>query len=102
MGNTAGTVSGVLHIINSACYSLTEDVPVAGTITTGGVLSLTSSAIAGQTIVAGGTISGSSLSSGGYSITGGCAGGDKGAVTGYMFPIHQRLHGHLRVRFDID
>ncbi len=84
--NTDGTVSGTLHILNSPCYSLTEDVPFTGTITTAGAFSATSTQIASQTITVSGTISGSTLSSGTYSITGGCANGDKGTVTGYIVP----------------
>jgi hypothetical protein len=84
--NSSGTVSGTLHILNSECYALTQDIPVTGTISTVGALSITSSAVASQIITASGSISGSTLSSGSYSIAGGCAAGGKGTITGFIAP----------------
>ena len=86
LSNTNGAVSGVAHILNSTCYQLTEDVPISGTITTAGAISLTSTAVNSQTIAFTGTISGGTLSDGTYTITGGCAAGDKGTVSGYAVP----------------
>lgn len=86
LSNANGAVSGIAHVLNSPCYQLTANVPVSGTITPGGAVSLTSSAVDAQTITMSGTISGSSVASGSYSIAGGCAGGDKGTATGYLVP----------------
>jgi hypothetical protein len=79
-----GTVTGVIHALNSACYSLTQDVPITGTISTAGAISITSSVVSSQVITLSGTISNGSLSGGAYTITGGCAAGDHGTVTGYI------------------
>jgi hypothetical protein len=59
-------------------------IPVTGTVSTAGVLSLTSSAVAGQVLSLSGTFTNVNLVEGKYSITGGCANGYEGAASGYM------------------
>jgi hypothetical protein len=81
---TPGTVTGTIHVLNSGCYSLSQDVPVTGTLSTSGAISITSSTVSSQVIALSGTINNYVLSGGTYTITGGCAAGDHGTVTGYI------------------
>jgi hypothetical protein len=87
-------------MLDMSCY-LTPDnqimaIPVTGTVSTAvstlGVLSVTSSAVAGQVLSLSGTVSSDTLLGGTYSITGGCAGGGKGTVTGYMVPPYTNTY----------
>lgn len=98
--NTNGSVSGIIYMLDMGCY-LTPDnqimaIPVTGTVSaavgTLGVLSVTSSAVAGQVLSLSGTVSSDTLLGGTYSIIGGCAGGDKGTVTGYMVPPYTNTY----------
>ena len=82
----SNTVTGTLHFLNSTCFTAAQDIPVTGTISAAGALSLTSSSISSQVVTATGTISGSSMSAGSYSIAGGCGARDKGTVTGFLVP----------------
>jgi hypothetical protein len=82
----SNTVTGTLHFLNSTCYTASQDIPVTGTISYTGALSLTSSSISSQVVTAAGTLTGTVMNSGTYSITGGCGNGDKGTVTGFLVP----------------
>lgn len=94
--NTDGSVSGTIHMLNSPCYSLAEDVPITGTVSTSGTLTATSSAVVNQVIKISGTITDTALSASTYSITGGCAAGDKGTVTGFATPSYSNTYsGHF-------
>ncbi|HWB32944.1 MAG TPA: hypothetical protein VG714_07215 [Acidobacteriaceae bacterium] len=90
--STTGTdVSGILHIVNTpSCYvspnGTIYDLPVTGTISTEGALSLTSSPVQNQTLQLSGTWSNGSIVSGTYSVTGGCGNGDHGTITGFVVP----------------
>jgi len=90
--NTNGSVSGTIHMVNSGCFTLAQDIPISGTITFSGSVSATSTAVSGQVITVSGTMSESTLSAGSYSITGGCAGGDKGTLTGFMTPSYSNTY----------
>lgn len=63
-----------------------SDLPVTGTISAGGVLSLTTSPVQNQTLQFAGTWSNGSIVSGTYSVTGGCGNGDHGSITGFAVP----------------
>ena len=78
------SISGTLHVDESACYATSDSVPVTGTIK-GTNLTITSGNIAGQVITASLVGSGKAVS-GTYSISGGCASGDHGSVTGTWIP----------------
>lgn len=82
---TGNSITGGLHVINSACFTASTPVPITGNIS-GPTATVTSAAIASQTI--GATLSGNATSlSGTYAVTGtGCAGGDKGNITGVLVP----------------
>lgn len=92
--DTAGTkVSGILHFLNFSCFlqsvpSGTEidDIPVTGTVSSAGALSLTSSAVQQQTVKLTGTMSGGEIASGTYSVSGGCGNGEHGTITGFAVP----------------
>lgn len=86
--DTSGNVSGTLHVLNSACYGMAQDISITGTISTAGNLVAGSPAVTSQTINFTGAISNGLLSNGTYTITGGCANGDKGTVTGYIAPSY--------------
>jgi hypothetical protein len=83
--NQAGSaVSGNLHVVGSDCYDLTVPISVTGSLN-GTRLTITSASSNGQVITANLVSSGKSVS-GTYSILGGCAGGDKGSVSGTWVP----------------
>jgi|HubBroStandDraft_5_1064220.scaffolds.fasta_scaffold280693_1 hypothetical protein len=90
--NTNGTVSGIVHPLNSPCYSLAQDVPITGTVTTAGAVSATSSPEGGQVLTLTGNVASGVLSGGTYSIAGGCGAGDKGTVTGYIVPAYTNTY----------
>src|SRR5207237_1659215 len=80
-------ISGVVHILNSSCFQLAQDVSVSGSITAGSnAVTMTSASIAGQVITVTATASadGKTLSNGSYSIAGGCGGGGHGAIDGLI------------------
>jgi hypothetical protein len=82
---TGTSITGGLHVINSACIAPNVPVPISGNIS-GQTATVNSAAIASQTINA--TLSGSATAlTGTYTITGtGCAGGDKGNIAGVLVP----------------
>jgi hypothetical protein len=98
--NTNGSVSGTIHMLNSSCYLLSQDIPVTGTvttasITTAGTISLTSSSVSGQGISVKGTIAAGGseeVLEGSYTIAGGCAAGDKGTVEGMTVPSYTNTY----------
>jgi hypothetical protein len=90
--NTNGSVSGTIHPLNSPCFSLAENVPISGNVTTSGAVSATSSAIGSQVLTLTGNVSAGLLSGGTYSIAGGCGAGDKGTVTGYIVPAFSNTY----------
>ena len=86
---SGGSVSGAVHISGSNCFDPVSTVGLTGTLT-GSDLSLTATSVDGQVTTLTGTISDNTLTAthlpgefiGTYVINGGCAGGDKGNVTG--------------------
>jgi hypothetical protein len=86
---SGGSVSGAVHISGSNCFDPVSTVGLAGTLT-GSDLSLTATSEDGQVTTLTGTISDNTFTAthlpgefiGTYAINGGCAGGDKGNVTG--------------------
>jgi hypothetical protein len=90
--NTNGSVSGTIHVLNSPCYSITEDVPITGTVSTSGTVTATSPAVANQVITIGGTITSTVFTAGTYAITGGCATGDHGSVSGYSVASYSHAY----------
>lgn len=79
-----GSVSGIAHLV-SACYAITDTVPLTGSEDSSGNLTLTSSAVNNQVLsITGNVSSASSLTGGTYSIAGGCGANDKGTVAGGM------------------
>ncbi len=88
---TTGTaVTGILHFMNYSCYiengTTIYDVPVTGTVSSAGALSLKSSAVQGQTLTLTGTVSNGQIASGIYSVSGGCGNGEHGTLTGFSVP----------------
>jgi len=83
------SVSGAVHINGSNCFDPLNTISLTGTLT-GSDLSLTSTAVDGQVTTLTGSISDNTQTAthlpgqftGTYAIDGGCAGGDKGNVTG--------------------
>lgn len=90
--NTNGSVSGTLHLLNSGCFTPTEDIPISGTISSAGTVSATSSAVSSQVVAISGTVASGTLSVGKYSITGGCGNGDNGTVTGFIAPSYSNTY----------
>jgi len=90
ISNTEGSVSGILHVTGSNCYTAATDIPITGAITTKSVLSISSAPVAGQILTVTGiavvTPSGNGAIGGTYTIAGGCAGGDNGMVIGILQP----------------
>jgi hypothetical protein len=102
--NTNGSVSGILHFYDTICVPITQDFPVAGSVTQQGDLSLTSTAVAGPTL----SLSGLSNSGyapaqspdifiGNFSLTGWCGGDMSGTATGN---IVQPLTGTFSGNFE--
>ena len=82
---TGTSVTGGLRVVNSACITPSTPVSITGNIS-GQTATVTSATIASQTINASLTGSATALT-GTYTITGtGCAGGDKGNITGVLVP----------------
>lgn len=90
--NTNGAVSGTLHLLNSGCFTPTQDIPITGTVSTAGAVSATSSAVSSQVVTISGTVASGVLSSGTYSIKGGCGNGDSGTVTGFIAPSYSNTY----------
>ncbi len=89
---TTGTaVTGILHFLNYSCYYIPAknsewDVPVTGTVSSSGSLSLTSSVVDEQTLNVSGTVASGRITSGTYSISSGCGNGEHGTLTGFSVP----------------
>jgi hypothetical protein len=83
--NSNGSVTGTLHAYASNCYPITQDIPVTGTMTTAGEVSLASGVVSGQTLTISGDMTDSSMS-GSYTIAGGCAAEKSGSVAGTVAP----------------
>jgi hypothetical protein len=85
--NTNGAVTGTLHTIEQGanCYQIDQAIPITGTITTDGTVSLTSAAVANQIFSVRGDVLGGVLD-GTYAISGGCAAGESGTVIGELMP----------------
>lgn len=94
--NTNGSVTGILHITDTNCYTAAQDIPVTGTVTSAGILALNSAMVAGQMLSITGiafvgngssaTLANLSLIDGNYTFTGGCLNGESGLVVGEMVP----------------
>jgi hypothetical protein len=79
------SVTGIVHITNSACFNyLSDDVQLSGSFVDN-TLTLTSTAIRNQIVTITTTGTGNDMS-GTYSITGGCADGDYGTLTAVYAP----------------
>jgi len=89
ISSSGRSVSGAVHINGSNCFDPLSTVSLTGTLT-GSDLSLTAPSLDGQVTTLTGSISDNTLTAthlpgefiGTYAINGGCAGGDKGNVTG--------------------
>ena len=78
------TITGILHIASSRCFSVDKDIPVSGTID-GNAADLTSLPVDGQTLHA--SITGHDAAMvGNYEFSGGCSNGDAGSLTGNLVP----------------
>jgi hypothetical protein len=90
---SGNSVSGAAHINGSNCIDPLSTVDLTGTLT-GSDLSLTATSVDGQVTTLTRTISDDTFTAthlpgefiGTYAINGGCAGGDKGNVTGVIVP----------------
>jgi hypothetical protein len=90
---SGSSVAGAVHISGSNCFDPLSTAGVTGTLT-GSDLSLTATSVDGQVVALTGNIADDTLTAthlpgqfiGTYSISGGCAGGDKGNVTGVIVP----------------
>jgi len=86
---TTGTaVTGILHFLNYSCYYVPAKnsewkVPVTGTVSSSGSLSLTSTVVDEQTLKVSGTVANGRITNGTYSVTGGCGNGEHGTLTGF-------------------
>jgi hypothetical protein len=86
---SGSSVSGAVHINGSNCFDSLSTVDLTGSLT-GSDLSLTATSVDGQVTTLTGMISDNTFTTthvpgefiGTYAINGGCAGGDKGNVTG--------------------
>jgi hypothetical protein len=89
ISSSGSSVSGAVHINGSNCFDPLSTAGLTGTLT-GSDLSLTAASVDGQITTLTGSISDNTLTAthlpgefiGTYTINGGCAGGDKGNVTG--------------------
>jgi len=89
ISSSGSSVSGAVHINGSNCFDPLSTISLTGTLT-GSDLSLTAPSLDGQVTTLTGSISDNTLTAthlpgefiGTYVINGGCAGGDKGNVTG--------------------
>jgi hypothetical protein len=96
--DSAGHITGTMHVAQSSCYSLITDVPVTGTVNAQGQLSVTTASVGSQVVNVTANVSSdaSTISSGTYTITGGCAGGDHGTITGFrMQPFTATYSGNF-------
>ena len=106
LASANGSVAGTLHANGSSCYPVTQDIPVTGSVTPAGVLTLRSATVAGQILSMSGNafaLTGSSsdaisgVFSGTYTISGGCAAGENGTVAGTLIsPVNGDYAGSLR------
>jgi len=89
--NSSGSASGTFRIDSSTstCFDFFTPLAFNGTITSQGLLSLTSAVFQSQTITVSGTLSsdGKMLSGGTFSINGGCGTGIHGTLTGFQLPL---------------
>lgn len=92
---TAGSkVSGTVFLEPSSCFvtlvngfGQLDSIAVAGTVTSSGALTLTSSPVQGvEVLTIKGTVSSSGLNAATYSVAGGCDAGDGGTVSGWAAP----------------
>ncbi len=89
ISSSGSSVSGAVHINGSNCFDPLSTASLTGTLT-GSDFSLTSTSVDGQVTTLTGSVSDNTLTAthlpgqfiGTYTINGGCAGGDKGNVTG--------------------
>jgi hypothetical protein len=94
---SGSSVSGALHVNGSSCFDPLRTVGLTGTLT-GSDLSLILTSVDGQVTTLTGSISDNTFTAthlpgqftGTYTINGGCAGGDKGNVTGV--PVSSMSH----------
>lgn len=90
--NTNASVSGIIYVLNSPCYSLSQAIAVTGSLDPSGAVTLKSSAINGQTLTITGSASTGVLTSGNYAIAGGCGDKDAGTVTGFSVPSYANAY----------
>ena len=90
--NANGSVSGIIHLLNSGCFTPTQDIPITGTVSSSGVVSATSTAVSSQVITLSGTVTSETLTAGKYAIVGGCGNGDTGTITGYIAPAYSNTY----------
>jgi hypothetical protein len=84
--SVGNSVSGMMHISDSSCFTFDTGIPVSGTVN-GTTVTLTSQVVENQVISAtANAASSGSILTGTYSIAGGCAGGDRGTVSGTKVP----------------
>jgi hypothetical protein len=91
------SVSGAMHVEDSACFDRLTTISLSGTLT-GGNISLTSRSVNGQVISFTGIIIADDFSAT-YSISGGCADGDQGNATGSKVG---GIGGTWRIIFDVN
>jgi hypothetical protein len=83
---SGSSISGVMHIVNSACFDLTTDVPVSGSVS-GQTVTISSAAILGQVVTVSANATSATALTGTYAVTGtGCAAGDKGTISANLVP----------------
>jgi hypothetical protein len=95
LSTSGSTVTGIMHVL-SPCFmfngNVLYDVPVTGTVSSAGALTLISTAVASQKISMSGQWHAGVISSGTYSISGGCANGDHGTITGFPVSAFNRSY----------
>ena len=95
---TGRTVTGVLHVASSRCFSVDQDVPVSGSME-GDSLELTSLPVKHQTLHAS-LIGRDAAMVGRYRFEGGCNGGDEGTLNANLVPSASGLWSAIETRAD--
>ena len=82
---SGSSISGVMHIVHSACFNLTTDVPVSGSVS-GRVVTLTSAPLNQVVTVTAIATSATALTGTYTASAAGCSAGDEGTISANLVP----------------
>jgi len=106
LNHSENTITGTVHVVaNNSCFpgdyvGGVQDVTVTGTVNNNNV-NLTFSDLNGQVVSISATAQSESALSGTYGINGGCAGGDKGSLSGFKIPpLTGKWSGTFKINSD--